>query len=358
MLLKSADDRNHTDVKPNAPPISATGRPLRPWAADEWRIADKQGKDGLDMEPAPAVSVLMAVHNGQDFLVEAIDSILRQTFTDFEFLIIDDGSTDGSAAILKDYAARDPRVLVTTQANQGLTKSLNVGAGLARGELIARLRRTDDVSLPERFQRQVDALRADSALVLIGSGVELITEDGLPLGTRGHATGHEEIRRELLLGNGDALSHPAVMMRRTALESVGGYDESFAVAQDLDLFLRLSEAGRVDNLPETLLLWRQHPSSVNRTRTHLWADVKARAIEKTIGRVGAGEFARTLFYRADTLPDLHNALSLGTRAEANGRYRTAARLYARALREPGRRGVAAVRIARLSVKRALRYLRR
>ncbi len=294
----------------------------------------------------------MSVHNGQSYLAEAIDSILGQTFADFEFLIVDDGSIDGSAAILADFAARDARIRVISQANQGLTKSLNTALGLANGEFIARFD-ADDVSLPDRFQRQLSALRLDPELVVLGSEVELITHDGLRLGARGQAAGHDEIRRRLLLGDGGTLTHPVVMMRRSAVEAVGGYDESFPVGQDLDLFLRLTEVGKAANLPVTLLLWRQHDSSVNRTRTHLWQSVKTRAIESTINRVGAAEYARALFYEPDALPSASDPLALGAYAASRGRYRSAARLYALAMKTPNVRGKATRRLFRLITNRAV-----
>jgi glycosyltransferase involved in cell wall biosynthesis len=307
------------------------------------------------MGSAPAVSVLMAVHNGRAYLPEAIDSILQQTFRDFEFIIVDDGSSDDSLAILSAYAATDTRIRVISQPNRGLTKSLNTALGLAIGEFIARFD-ADDISLPDRLQRQVNALRSNNALVLLGSEVELITPDGLRLGPRGHARDHQEIRRRLLLGGGGALTHPAVMMRRLALEAIGGYDEAFPVAQDLDLFLRLSEVGEVGNLAETLLMWRQHDSSINRTRAHLWAPLIARAIENTINRIGAAEYASGLFYQTGTMPSLGDPLDLAERAELGGRYRTAARLYARALKTRHTRLPAIKRLLGLTARRVKRYI--
>ena len=306
------------------------------------------------MTSGPVVSVVMAVHNGERFLAEAVESILNQTFSDFEFLIIDDGSTDGSSAILSAYAARDARIRLISQPNQGLTRSLNAGIKLARGEYIARFD-ADDISLPQRFALQVSAFRSDLTLILIGSDVELITDDGLFLGARGNATDHREIRKKLLLGDGSALTHPAVMIRQSALKAIGGYDESFAVGQDLDLFLRLSEVGRVGNLPDRLLLWRQHNSSVNRTRTDHWMPLKRRAIENTINRVGAAEYARGLFYRAETIWPTGDPLSLASFAEERGRNLTAAKLYVRAMRIAETRRTATKRLVGLAIRRARNF---
>jgi glycosyltransferase involved in cell wall biosynthesis len=300
------------------------------------------------MASAPVISVLMAVHNGEKFLAKAVESILDQTFGDFEFLIVDDGSVDNSKAMLSTYAARDARVRIISQSNQGLTKSLNIALQSARGEFIARFD-ADDISLPRRFEQQVSALRSDPSLVLIGSEVELITDDGLFLGVRAHATNHREIRKRLLLGDGSALTHPAVMIRQSSLKAIGGYDETFPVAQDLDLFLRLSEIGGVSNLADTLLLWRQHDSSVNRTHTELWASVKRRAIENTINRIGAAEYAKALFYQAETICPSSDPMALGAFAEQRGRYASAAKIYLRAVRDAKLRRPAAKRLFAISI---------
>ena len=128
----------------------------------------------------PLISVCMAVYNAERYVAEAVESILNQTFGDFEFLILDDGSTDGSLDILRRYAERDPRIRLTSRPNQGLVASLNELVDQARGEFIARMD-ADDVSLPERFQREVDYLRDHPECVLVGSRVRLIDPDGDPL---------------------------------------------------------------------------------------------------------------------------------------------------------------------------------
>lgn len=305
----------------------------------------------------PVVSVVMAVHNGEKYLAEAVESILHQTFADFEFLIIDDGSTDGSVAILSAYAARDARIRLVSQAHCGLTKSLNAGIELAQGEFIARFD-ADDVSLPDRFDRQVSALRSDPSLVVIGTKVELITDEGLYLGTRRNATEHNEIRKRLLLADGGALTHPAVMIRRSALEAIGGYDETFSVGQDLELFLRLSEIGKLGNLPDTLLLWRQHDTSVNRRHYDTWVPLRQRVIENAINRIGAAEYAKGLVYPEEITWPSSDPVDLGLLAEEGGRYHTAAKLYIRALKSSKLRARAIKRLLVLSMNVSQRALHR
>ncbi|HYG22145.1 MAG TPA: glycosyltransferase [Verrucomicrobiae bacterium] len=225
----------------------------------------------------PRVSVIMSVHNGQKYLRSAVRSILDQTFADFEFLIVNDGSVDGSARLLSKLARADRRVIVIDTPNQGLTKSLNLAIRRARGKFIARMD-ADDISLPQRFEIQLRAFDQNPELVIVGSEVLLVDSRGWPIGKRGVAFQHEDIDRRLLNGDGGAMTHPVVMMRTQAVRDVGGYDERFTTTQDLDLFLRLAEIGKAVNLPEILLLWRQHPESINHRKFTTWSEMKRMAL--------------------------------------------------------------------------------
>jgi glycosyltransferase involved in cell wall biosynthesis len=247
-----------------------------------------------DSNNTPTISVVMSVHNGEKYLREAMESILNQTFRDFEFIIIDDGSTDGSKQILEEYAVKDSRIRLVSRENCGLTKSLNEGIALARGEFIARMD-ADDVSLPERFEKQVQFLKEKPEFVAVGTGVMMTDCDLRPLQQRGQPKGHGNICRELLCGNGGAMTHPAAMIRRSALQKLGGYDERFETAQDLDLFIRLSEIGQIENLDPVLLLWRQHPQSVNHTKYSTWQSMKRMAMHRAIERQGTTRFVNALF---------------------------------------------------------------
>jgi glycosyltransferase involved in cell wall biosynthesis len=212
----------------------------------------------------PTITVIMSVYNAGAYLRPAVDSILAQMFGDFEFIIIDDGSSDGSPGVLRDYAARDPRIRLTVRPNKGLTLTLNEGLQQARGEFVARMD-CDDVALPERFEKQVVALRADPSLVCVGGHFELI--DGKDrLLTRLRPPTDDETIQKLLLRGHTAICHPAAMMRRDAVNRVGGYDPHFKTTQDLDLWLRLGEIGRLGNVPEVVLKFRQHETSVSETK--------------------------------------------------------------------------------------------
>jgi len=218
----------------------------------------------VSQEP-PTVSVLMTVYNGRKYLAAAIDSILSQTFGDFEFLIIDDGSKDDSPAILRDYANRDSRVRVITQVNKGLTHSLNEGLQLARGRYIARMD-ADDLSLPQRIEKQVKFLDDHPEYVLIGCRCMLIDPDGYPIREKPDTVADHDQIDGLLMKMGWPLVHPAVMMRAEVVRKIGGYDESYRTNQDHELFLRLAEVGKLANLQEILLRYRQHFESVGFTK--------------------------------------------------------------------------------------------
>jgi glycosyltransferase involved in cell wall biosynthesis len=236
------------------------------------------------MQTTPTLSVLMSVYNAGRYLRPAIDSILTQTFNDFEFIIIDDGSVDRSAEILREYAARDPRVRLTVRANQGLTRTLNEAIGMARGEFLARMD-CDDVSVADRFERQLAALRADPALVCVGGSFELIDGKGRLL-TRLRPPTDDATIQQLLLKGHTAICHPAAMMRRDAVAKVGGYDPHFKTTQDLDLWLRLGEVGRLGNVPEVVLKFRQHDSSVSETRREEQRRFGREAVERAWKRRG------------------------------------------------------------------------
>lgn len=224
----------------------------------------------------PAISVVMAVHNGQHYLRKAIESILAQTYADFEFLIVNDGSTDRTDAILTGYADMRIRILRNEQCF-GLTRSLNLAIAQAQGHYIARMD-ADDISLPMRFARQLHFLQHNPEHVAVGAEVLMIDPEGWVIGVRKHAHAHGEINDRLLTGDGGAMTHPVVMMRREAIHAIGGYREQFITTQDFDLFLRLAEVGKLHNLPEILLHWRQHSSSINHTRYHTWSAMKRMAL--------------------------------------------------------------------------------
>ncbi len=212
------------------------------------------------MSKSPEISVLMSAHNAEQHLSAAVDSILDQSFREFEFIIVNDGSSDRTSEILNCYAAADDRIKLIEQQNCGLTASLNIGLKSCEGQYIARMD-ADDIAIQNRFEEQIKFLRANPGCVAVGSGIQLIDSDGDILGEQFPPETKDEIESALMQGCG-AVPHPTAMIRRTSLLDVGGYDESLRYAQDLDLWLRLSEIGGLANLNLVLLKYRVHQNAV------------------------------------------------------------------------------------------------
>jgi len=221
----------------------------------------------------------MPVYNSERYVAEAVESILNQTFRDLEFLIIDDGSTDRSLEILKKYEEQDSRIRLISRPNTGYVVALNEMLSLARGNLIARMD-ADDISYASRFARQFEYLASNRDCVVVGSRVQLIDADGDPLGTWCEEQTHTEID-QAHLGTGWPMVHPAVMMRRDAVDAVGRYRVEYYSIEDRDLFLRLAEVGRVANLPDTLLKYRKHLRSICHTRAVEQAQLQRRLRSET-----------------------------------------------------------------------------
>lgn len=208
----------------------------------------------------PAVSVVMSVYNGEVLLAEAVDSILAQTFGDFEFVIIDDGSTDRTPEILSQYAKRDTRVRVFPQQNIGRAESLNRGTDIAAAPLIARMD-ADDVSFPYRFQRQLEFMNARPEVGLLGGAVDIVTPDGRKLGMHQPPVDDAALRAALLHYN--PFRHPTLIMRKEAVVAAGGYRKALLDTDDYDLILRVAERTQMANLPQPILSYRVHPSQAS-----------------------------------------------------------------------------------------------
>ena len=213
--------------------------------------------------PTPAISVAMSVYNGERFLAPAIESILAQTFGDFEFLILDDGSRDGTVDLIHAYAARDARIRPIVRENRGLIVSLNQLLGEARAPIVARMD-ADDISRPERFARQHAFLEANPDYGVVGSWTQDIDERGKPYQVFGHdhPLTHEEFLAAIE-SRGALLCHPGVMYRRDLVLGVGGYHAAFRHCEDLDLWLRLAGVTRLGSLPERLLFYRHYDEQVS-----------------------------------------------------------------------------------------------
>jgi glycosyltransferase involved in cell wall biosynthesis len=231
----------------------------------------------------PLVSIIMPVFNSADYLNEAIDSILEQTFKNFEFLIFNDGSTDKSLEIIKSY--NDTRIRsFSSKVNNGYVIHLNKGIELAKGKYIARMD-ADDISLPTRLRDQVYFMENNSEIGMCGSWVEKI---GIKNCLSKVSTEHEEIVMQQLFF--PAFFHPSVMFRKTILKEYKiRYNTNFLYAEDYEIFVRLSNVTRLANIPKVLLKYRVHENSVTATKwdshqSELVTLIRKRQIESFIGR--------------------------------------------------------------------------
>jgi len=205
----------------------------------------------------PIVSVIMPVYNGEPYLREAIDSILAQTYTNFELLVVDDNSTDLTVNIVQSYA--DPRIRLLTAAHEGIAQALNKGLAAARGNYVARMD-SDDVSAPHRLEKQVAYLMLHQGVVMVGSWARLIDQESNNIGTcRTLLTRGRQLRVALWADN--QFVHGSVMMRRDAVRAVADYRYDFTTSEDYDMWLRLAEIGELANLAEPLYHLRVHQSS-------------------------------------------------------------------------------------------------
>jgi glycosyltransferase involved in cell wall biosynthesis len=276
------------------------------------------------MEQVPAISVLMPVYNAERYVAEAVESILKQTFTDFEFLIINDGSTDRSRQILQRYAEQDSRIRLICRENRGLVATLNEMIDLARAPLLARMD-ADDVSYPERFAKQLEFIKKNQDVVCVGGMFELIDEKGRFL-TRLHPPERDPEIQQLMLKGHTAICHPCAMMRTSIVRRVGGYDLTVPCAEDLDLWLRLGESGRLANMPDYLLKYRLNSDSVSERKGEEQRRDILNASQRAWQRRGITEcFGATEHWRPDPTPSSQHAFMLkyGWWAFNSGQRRTA-----------------------------------
>jgi glycosyltransferase involved in cell wall biosynthesis len=229
----------------------------------------------MDTNVVPKVSVLMPVHNAGAFLREAVESILHQTFSDFEFIIINDGSTDASESIILSFS--DPRIVyLSNSRNRGLVQSLNRGLDLARGEYIARMD-ADDISLPERLQKQVYFMDEHPEVAVCGTAYRYFGD-----ADRVRIQPSDPSVSFTCLASTPPVGHPTTVIRKKVLNRHRiRYEERFQYAADYALWIRISQIGAIVSLPETLLLYRWHQNNMSKYDT---------------SRVEAQTAARTLWY--------------------------------------------------------------
>jgi len=208
----------------------------------------------------PKVSVVMSVYNGEKYLKEAIESILDQTFIDFEFIIINDGSTDSSLNILKEFEQKDKRIKVISRENKGLVISLNEGVKLAQGEYIARMD-ADDVSDPKRLEKQLKYAQ-NEGLWVCGTWAKKVNDKGEAIGDMNYPPSSKKIKSYALLHN--PFIHPSVIFKKDIFEKVGGYNQNFKNIEDYELWTRIVFKYKTGNMSEMLLSYRVHTEQVTK----------------------------------------------------------------------------------------------
>jgi glycosyltransferase involved in cell wall biosynthesis len=283
----------------------------------------------------PAVSVLIPVYNGGGYFAAALDSILAQTFTDFECIVLDDGSTDGSGELAQRRALADPRLRVVRRENRGLVATLNELLALARGELIARMD-ADDIALPDRLERQVRFMAAHPEVACLGGAYILMDEGGRPITLVRPLLDDAAIQDSSLRGHCN-ISHPTAMMRAELARALGGYRPEYYPAEDLDLWLRMGEHGALANLPEPMIFYRIHAGSISAASAQgRQRDAGRRGCEDAWRRRGRGDLSYEAGseWRAGTDAEsrMRFTLQYGWSAYQEGFRRTAVVYGLRALR--------------------------
>ena len=214
------------------------------------------------MSNSPVISVVMPVYNNEKYLDTAIKSVLNQTYSNFEFIIIDDGSTDSSWQIINYYKNIDNRIITYKQSNKGLTKTLIEAASKVKGSYLARFD-ADDISHITRFEEQIEWFKNNSKKVLCGTYANIINEEGVSTGAiKNLETKHEKICKRLLFRND--FIHSSIMFKIKPFIESGGYNFFFKYAQDYEAWCRLSFHGLVGNLPRQLISSRSHSFSVSK----------------------------------------------------------------------------------------------
>lgn len=255
-----------------------------------------------DAAALPLISVLLPAYNCAATLADAAQSILAQSLGDFELIIVNDGSTDGTAAVLDALAAQDPRVRPVHQANGGIVQALNAALALARGEFVARMD-GDDRAHPERFAAQVAHLRAHPACVCVGTLFRLMDAQGQITSVQNPIRNFRQTDLALLPPHVATLPHPSIMLRRAQLQGLGGYRHGFSHAEDYDLFLRLAEVGPLGIVQQPLLDYRIHAGSLSSTNLERQVDSALRAwLCALLRRAGRPEPANPAELKLDREP--------------------------------------------------------
>jgi|APSaa5957512535_1039671.scaffolds.fasta_scaffold63062_2 glycosyltransferase involved in cell wall biosynthesis len=225
----------------------------------------------------------MPVYNCEKYLHESIPSILAQSFQNFEFIIINDGSTDKSEEIIRKYQKKDNRIIHLIQENQGIAKSLNRGIEESRGQYIARMD-ADDISHPKRFELQLDYFESNQNVDIVGCQVSVISPTGLKLHSNNMLpTEDYQIKWHLIFST--PLIHPALMIRKNVYSKIGNYNNNLTVAQDIELWHRISPNIKFHNISHRLLNLRKHSKNISDLFYSQQMDVRYNSLTKYLNHI-------------------------------------------------------------------------
>ncbi len=226
----------------------------------------------------PKVSVIICTYNRARFISKAIDSVLKQTYENFELIIVDDASSDNTEKKLREYT-NNPKIIIHKNKNVlGISKSRNLGVSLSHGEYIAMLDSDDEWTDPMKLEKQILILNEDSEIGLVGSSMIMVKDNGEKIKEEFTATTDAEIRKLMLFDN--QIFQSSVMFRKKAFEEAGGYDEKLEVAEDYDLWLRIGKKYKFANLKESTINYTVHEGSVSKRKKMLMAKTVNNIVEK------------------------------------------------------------------------------
>jgi glycosyltransferase involved in cell wall biosynthesis len=245
------------------------------------------------------ISVVMPAFNAERFLAQAVDSILAQTFRDFELIVVDDGSTDGTRAIIDRFASRDPRVRVIAGAHAGISDALNRGVAEARFDWIARMD-GDDIAHPQRLEKQWAAAQTNPGVVVWGTYANHVNQRGRQLGlSKTGPTSEAEFHEWRRTGGEVTVIHPTAMFHKPTFLKAGGYDARFNGCEDFELWDRMSEFGPIVAIPEPLLEYRVHATSVSMKKFFTMRRLATFVIDRHKARLRGETFTFEAFERRE-----------------------------------------------------------
>jgi len=217
------------------------------------------------MEKNPKISIVIITRNRASFISKAVESVLKQSFTDWELLVVDDDSNDGTKAIIEAYTTKDSRIKYYKNSSiLGISKNRNLGLSLSKGKYIAVLDSDDEWLNKNKLQKQFDFLENNPDYVLIGSNIKIVDEKGNFIKNTDFATDDKDIRNKILIKN--QIPHSSVLYRKESADKIGGYDNKLSCVEDLDLFLKLGSVGKMKNIKETTTSYTKHSQGTSQKR--------------------------------------------------------------------------------------------